>query len=230
VRLAAYTRTSTVTGAEGASHGEQEDAIRRWCEGAGHEVVLPVYEDRAISGGRSIEDRPGLAAAIVAVESGEADGLVVSNIDRLARELHVQEAALDRVWRSGGLAFEAMDGEIERDDPDDPQRTFLRQVLGAAAQLERGMISARMRRGRRRKRAAGGYAGGPTVAFGQRVEGEGRQAAVVECPDAQRAIARCRELRRTRTLAEIAEAMNAEGWPTARGGRWHVNTVRRILG
>ena len=34
-----------------------------------------------------------------------------------------------------------------RDDPDDPMLTFVRQVMGASAQLERGMIRARMQGG-----------------------------------------------------------------------------------
>ena len=169
-------------------------------------------------------------AALVAVEVGEADGIVVHNVDRLARELHVQEAALDRAWRAGGSVFETFDGEIPRDDPNDPQRTFLRQVLGAAAQLERGLIAARLRRGRRRKRERGGYAGGPTVPFGWQVEGEGREAVLVPEPEGQRVASQVVAFRAAgMTLAAIAEWLNAEGVPTQRGGRWHITSVRRLI-
>jgi DNA invertase Pin-like site-specific DNA recombinase len=33
----------------------------------------------------------------------------------------------------------------------------------------------------------------------------------------------------TRTLREIAAALNARGIPTARGGQWHAMTVRNVL-
>ena len=46
------------------------------------------------------------------------------------------------------------------DDPDDPSRTLIRQVLGAVSQYERSMIALRLRSGRRRKAQHGGYAFG----------------------------------------------------------------------
>jgi DNA invertase Pin-like site-specific DNA recombinase len=98
----------------------------------------------------------------MAVADGEADGLVVHRVDRLARELHVQEVALAHARSAGEhvKVFEVAEGgEIKRDDPHDPQRKFLRQVMGAAAELVRGMIAARLQGGRRRKAARGGYIG-----------------------------------------------------------------------
>jgi DNA invertase Pin-like site-specific DNA recombinase len=84
----------------------------------------------------------------------------VHRVDRLARALHIQEAILSRVWKAGGRVFTVDGGEVLQDDPSDPYRTFVRQVVGAAAQLERGMIRARMQAGRTRARAAGRHIGG----------------------------------------------------------------------
>lgn len=229
VRLVAYARTSTANGPSGDSLAAQEEACRRWAAANGHEVVA-VRRDSGVSGGKPVDERPGLAAALVAIEDGEAEGVVVHNVDRLARELHVQEAALDRAWRADGSVFETFDGEIPRDDPGDPQRTFLRQVLGAAAQLERGLIRARLARGRARKRERGGYSGGPTVPFGQRVEGRGEGARLVPDPEAARTVERIVGLRRDGlTLAGIAGRLNEDGVEGPRGGRWHVTSVRRVL-
>lgn len=91
-------------------------------------------------------------------------------LDRLARDLMTQEAALGLVWRHGGLACTVDQSEIRADDPADPMRTAFRQMLGVFAQLERGMIRARMDAGRQAKDERGGYVGGAPK-MGLRAEG-----------------------------------------------------------
>src|SRR5207244_11738718 len=91
-----------------------------------------------------------------------------SQADRLARTLSVQEAALASVWAQGGRVF-LPEGEVLRDDPDDPMRTAMRQMMGVFSQLERGMITARLRAGRAAKAASGGYAYG-SPPFGWRAD------------------------------------------------------------
>lgn len=226
--LVVYARTS-ISG-NGDSVAAQRDACRRWAAAEGHEVATAFCDD-GLSGKLSPDDRPGLLAALIEIEEGRADGVLIHRLDRFARELHVQEAALARIWNAGGHVFEAVDrGEVLRDDPDDPYRKFIRQVMGAASELERGMISLRMRGGRKRKHALGGYAGGPTVPFGQRVEGFGKEARRVADPAAEPVIERVLVLRRSGlTLARVAEQLNAEGVLSPGGGRWHPTTVQRVV-
>src|SRR4051812_32193761 len=122
MKLAAYLRTSTQNGAGSDSLAAQEEACRAWAKEHGHDVIV-VHRDEALSGGVGVEGRPGLAAALVAIVDGEADGLVVHRIDRLARELHVQEVALAHAWSAGPQVrvFEVAEGgEVKRDDPNDP--------------------------------------------------------------------------------------------------------------
>jgi len=84
--------------------------------------------------------------------------------------------------------------------------------MGAAAELERGMIAARLRTGRRRKRERGGCTGGPAVPFGQRVEGEGRDARLVADPAHASTVATILQLRRSGlTLAAIAQRSTPRG-------------------
>jgi DNA invertase Pin-like site-specific DNA recombinase len=75
-----------------------------------------------------------------------------------AKPSQEQEAALVQVWQAGGKGFAVDTGEVLADDPDDPVRTFVRQVLGAVSHLEAGMIARRLRRGRHHKAEQGGYA------------------------------------------------------------------------
>jgi DNA invertase Pin-like site-specific DNA recombinase len=231
-RLTAYLRTSTDNGT-GDSLDAQEDACRAWASAHGHEVVS-TFQDLGVSGGLPADQRPGLANAIVEVEEGRAEGLVVHRIDRLARELHVQETALARLWAVGEhvRVFEAVEGEVKRDDPDDPQRRFLRQVMGAATELERGMIRARLRRGKHRKSERGGYVGGARLhpRYGYRlVERLDGKREYVPVPEEQKAIALMRELAEGGTLREVCAELEARGIAGPTGGGWAAPTVHRIL-
>ncbi len=228
MKLVAYIRTSTAKAGNGDSPASQMAACSAWAEENGHEIKQTCC-DRGVSGKLGPDQRPGLAAALVALEAGEAQGIVVHRLDRFARELHVQEAALGRAWSAGGRVFEAVEGEIARDDPDDPYRRFVRQVMGAAAELERGMVTARLRGGRRRKREAGGYAGG-FVGLGQRVEGEGADAVLVRDDDYAALVERVvAERAEGATLRTIAEGLNADEITGRDGGRWYPTTVSRLL-
>ena len=77
-----------------------------------------------------------------------------------------------------------------KDDPDDPSRRLIRQILGAVNEYERGMIRLRLRRGRQRKAERGEYAGG-RPAFGYAaIAGE-----LVPAPEEQAVIIEARKLR-----------------------------------
>lgn len=238
MKLAAYCRTSTANGAGSDSLQAQEDACRAWAAENGHEVVV-VFKDDALSGALGIEQRPGLASSLVAIDDGTAEGLVVHRPDRLARELHVQEAALAHAWGAGDhvRVFEAAEGaEIMRDDPDDPQRRFLRQVMGAAAELERGLIKARLQGGRKRKAAAGGYVGGKRLHDRYGYELVDGQYVPIELE--QRAIRKIKGYRNTPSLTRngptswsgVAGFMNAQKdeFPPPSGTEWYPMTCRRI--
>jgi DNA invertase Pin-like site-specific DNA recombinase len=101
-----------------------------------------VLRDEGISDSLEAVDRPGLADALSMIESGEVSVLLVPRLDRLARKLTIQEAALAHVWKHGGRVMACDQGEIGRDDPDDPMRTAMRQMVGVFGQLERAMIEA----------------------------------------------------------------------------------------
>ncbi len=229
MRLVIYTRTSTANGNGQDSLGAQEDVCRAWAAAQGHEVVS-VFRDEALSGGLPVAERHGLLSALAMLDSAQADGLVVHRLDRLARELHVQEAALAHAWAAGDhvAVFEAVAGEVMRDDPDDPMRTFVRQVMGAAAELERRLIRARLQGGRKRKAERGEWVGGHRLhrRYGFAVE-DGRY---VPVPEEQAVIARMGELREEgQTYRAVAAALTDEGHAPPAGDIWHATTVRKVL-
>ena len=223
VKLVAYLRVSTAGQVEDGHGLEiQERAIRQWATDHGHRI-LAVFADEGISG--SIETRAGLEEALSAVRFNGAEGIVISSLDRLARSLTVQEAALQQVWTAGGRVFSIDTGEVVTDDPDDPVRTFVRQVLGAVSQLEAGMISRRLRRGRQHKASSGGYAHGAPP-YGFRAEG----GALVPDIREREVAAIIKELRTEGlSLRQISTRLNQQRVPAKRGGHWYPQTVSRIV-
>lgn len=225
MKLAAYLRVSSETQLDGLGLEVQETGISSWAGATGHEVVA-WYRDEGVSGSNGIDTRRGLYDALNLVRDGAAAGLVVYRLDRLARLLTVQESTLAAVWALGGSVFSVDHGEILRDDPDDPMRTALRQMIGVFAQLERGMIVSRLRSGRRQKHLGGGYAGYGSPPFGYRAEaGE-----LVPIPHQQAVVTEISRLRAEGlSLSAVAAALNAAGHSTKRGSRWSAEQVRRVL-
>lgn len=233
-KLVAYLRVSTDRQAEeGLGLEVQERSIRSWAKATGHRIVVWA-RDEGISGSNGVDTRVGLHDALAAIKDGVAQGLVVYRLDRLARNLTVQETTLAVIWNMGGSVFTVDGDEVSRDDPDDPMKTALRQMIGVFAQLERGMITARLRSGRKLAAEKGQYAGYGSPAFGyraERVKGAKREhAALVPLDDEQETLARIRELHgANRSLREIIAALESEGRRPKRGGRWHPESLARIV-
>jgi len=227
VKLAAYLRVSTDRQAEeGLGLEVQEHAIRAWAHNRGDRVVL-WCRDEGLSGSNGLDAREGLADALNACKAGQVVGLVVYRLDRLARDLVLQEQLLADVRRMGADVFSTSSAEASylTDDPDDPSRKLIRQVLGAVNEYERAMISLRLRSGRRRKHDTGGYAYG-SPPYGYRAQG--RQ--LVEHVEEQTALRRMHELRSEgRSYRDIAAILQAEGHRAKRGSVWYPMTIRQIL-
>lgn len=169
MRAVAYLRVSTEVQVDAWGFDVQEYACRLYAEGRGE--VVAWIRDEGVSGTKPATERPGLMAALSALRDGDADALLIARLDRLARDLTVQEAILAEVWSHGAEVHTCDLGPVLADDPDDPMRTAIRQVVGVFAQLDRALTVKRLRDGRRAKAAAGGKASG-SYPFGWTKDGE----------------------------------------------------------
>lgn len=225
-KLVGYVRVSTEKQVEeGFGLDVQEATVRKWAREGGHRLTRIVREEGTTG---TIADRPALVEVMGLLRDGEAAGVVFPRLDRLARDLVVQEQLLQEFWRHGWEVHTATASEAHylADDPDDPSRTLIRHVLGAVSQYERSMIALRLRVGRRRKADSGGYAYG-SPPFGHRSV----ERSLVPDPAEQAAVARMRELAgEGQSLRQIAATLDAEGHTSKRGGKWHPTTVGRALG
>ena len=226
VKFIGYRRVSTAGQVDRYGLPAQESDLRAYVRAGKHQMIR-IETDGGKSGTLPADERPGLLAALKAIQRHEADGILIpGDLDRLSRELWQQEVILRQIWKLGGVLYTTTRGEIEPNDPDDPMRTFLRQVMQGVAELDRALVAKRMRNGRKAKAAAGGYAGYGSPAFGQQsVDGE-----LVADEDQAATITRMRELRGDGlSYRLIAERLNAEGLKSKRGGTWHPQTVARVL-
>ena len=226
-KVAGYIRVSTIGQAE-HGHGldNQEEAIRDFCQAQGFELVR-IYREEGVSGGNGIEGREALPHLLKDLEDGAFQGVVIVRLDRLARDLLLQEYLIGEVRKLGAELLSIAEPDLCTDDS---TRTLIRQILGAVAEYEKKLIVARLAGGRRRKAREGGYPGG-WVPMGYRVEGEGREARVVVDEAEAETVRRIfQDYASGRAMREIAGVLTAEGVPTRRGGTWAPATVGAILG
>ncbi|GAA2317477.1 hypothetical protein GCM10010234_74460 [Streptomyces hawaiiensis] len=234
LRLVLVRRVSTAGQAvDGYGLPAQESDCRKWAKGQTTPRVRIVHmvTDGDGKSGKSgttlLDERPGLMEAVEWIAEGKADGILAPNLDRLARELTVQEAVLSYVWALGGRVFTADHGEHLEDDASDPMRTAMRQMRGVFHQLDRGLIIKRLTEGRQAKGSKGGYAYG-APRFGQRVEDKELTADERENAIAEE-MERWRDEEGLSIRAICARANSRDDMPSKRGGRWHPTTVARLL-
>ena len=212
--------------ANGYGIAAQQLATATWCRANGRRVVAS-FTDEGVPGTlEAFEQRRGLAQALGLLRAGEAAELVVPRLDRLGRELVLQELIMRAVADAGGRLRSTAPAEdaVLSDDPADPSRTLVRQILGAVGEYERKLQRLRMRAGAEAKRAAGGHAAGRPP-YGYRIAG-GR---LEPNPEHERAIVIIRRrLRAGRSLRAVAAELDALELPSPGGRSWHPHAVARV--
>jgi DNA invertase Pin-like site-specific DNA recombinase len=222
-RALGYVRVSTTDQAE---HGQglsiQRAAIRSYCR-AHRLVLLEILGDEGFSGSGGLQGRPGLVEALRRIESGDASALVLYRLDRLARDLLLQETVVERLRLGGGSVISVSEPDV---DSNEPTRILIRQILGALAQYEKTLVVARMAAGLRMKAARGGYTGGHRTRFGYSVV----RREYVPLESEQQIISRIKaERAEGATFQAIADGLNADGLPAKLGGSWHRGGIMRVV-
>lgn len=202
----------------------QRAALDRWAIREGAELVA-VLVDVGVSGAAPLDKRPGLVAALDALEAHGAGVLLVAKRDRLARDV-VAAAMVERLAERAGARVVSAAGEGTDGGDGDPAAKLMRTMIDAFAEYERALIRARTRAALAVKRTRGEKTGG-ACPFGFRLAGDGRT--LEADPEEARAVDRARALRAGGVaMRTIAERLNADGVP-CRGRRWHKTTVVRLL-
>lgn len=216
--MVAYLRVSTARQGRSALGLEaQREALARFAQAEGYEIVSERVEIETGKGADALDRRPQLAAALSEARRHRCP-VAVAKLDRLSRDVH---------FISGLMAHRVPFLVAELGSDVDP---FILHLFAALAEKERAMIAVRTRDALARAKARG-------VKLGNRTNlAQARKKAVAAIETnadrfAANVIPIIREVQRAgaKTLRDIADALNARGIGTARGGRWHAMSVRNVL-
>ena len=167
-------------------------------------------------GADALDRGPQLKAALAAARQRRCH-VAVAKLDRLSRDVH---------FISGLMAHKVPFLVAELVPDVDP---FVLHLFAALAEKERALISTRTRQALEAAKARGVVLGSPKLNVARKsavvsIKAEADKHAANILPiirEAQRAGAT--------TLRQIAEALNARGVATARGGQWHATSVKNML-
>ena len=161
--------------------------------------------------GKNVKGRPILLAALSALERKEANALIVTRIDRLARSttdfLDIVDLANKQGWRLIMLDLNL--------DTSSYQGRFVVTVMSALAEMERGIIAARQKDVHKDRRDRG-------VVWG--VDMGPKNKTPLDIKDRIMV-----ERSSGRSYAKIAEGLNRDEVPTQNGGKWYASTVKNIV-
>ena len=213
-----YLRVSRESqGKNGLGIEAQRAAVTQFLAAHGLERIAEFVEVETGKGADALDRRPVLAAALAAARKAKVP-IVVAKLDRLSRDVH---------FVSGLMAHRVPFVVAELGPDIDP---FMLHIYAAVAEKERALISQRTRAALAAKKAQGARLGNRTNLAEVGARGHATMARQADrfaanvrpvIEDARRAGAV--------TLQDLADALNARGVKTARGGRWHAMTVRSIL-
>jgi DNA invertase Pin-like site-specific DNA recombinase len=140
--------------------------------------------------------------------------VVIEKLDRLARDLMIQETIICDFRKNQIQLLSTAEPDLCSDEP---SRKFFRQIMGAVAEFDRAMLTARMQSGKNRILATGKKCGG-RLHYGERSPEE---RAVIDM------ILACREARMN--YSQIALKLAAAGFKTRAGTSFSPTQIIRIL-
>jgi len=151
MKTAIYARVST---SNGQYPEMQLRELREYCERRGWEIAAE-FVDAGVSGAK--DSRPELNRLVAEAHRRQFDAVVVWKFDRFARSVSHLLRALE-TFRSLGIDFVSLSEQV---DTSTPTGKMVFTVLGAVAELERSLITERVRAGLRNAKAKGRRLGRP---------------------------------------------------------------------
>ena len=215
-----YIRVSTEKQADhGVSLEAQEAKIRAMAVVQGADLAEAIVD--AGESAKSL-NRPGMERLLSLVDAGAVDVVIIAKLDRLTRSVADLAELLKRFERRGVSLVSVADSLDTRS----AAGRLVLNIMVSVSQWEREAIGERTRDAMSHKRAKGERIG--TVPFGFRMAEDGTL--LEEDPAEQDVLGRIRQLKAAgRTMREIADELNRQGYTTRRGTAWRFQYVAAAL-
>jgi DNA invertase Pin-like site-specific DNA recombinase len=215
--IVTYIRVSTSgQGRSGLGIEAQRQTLMAFAQAEGLTVAREFVEVETGKGSDALDRRPQLKAALAAARKLKCH-VAVAKLDRLSRDVH---------FVSGLMAHKVPFLVAELGPDVDP---FVLHLFAALAEKERALISTRTRQALSAAKARGVTLGNPRLHVARKTAVEAVKAEADRYAANVLPIIREAQKAGASTLRQIAEALNARGVPTARGGAWYAQSIANIL-
>jgi DNA invertase Pin-like site-specific DNA recombinase len=204
-----YLRVSGPSQLTGDGFPRQREAITRFAQSAGYRIVK-WFEERAVPGAETWERRPAWHEMVTNLNGVRT--VIIEKLDRLAREVFIQEYILRDLKERGVTLLSALEPDLYGD----PTRDVFRQMMAVIAQYEKAMLVRKLRGARERMRSKTGRC-------------EGRKPYGTRAGEPE-VINRMLQLQREGLgFDRIAVALNRAGIKPRSGRAWYGPVVNHIL-
>lgn len=163
MNVVSYIRVSGRGQLDGDGPDRQRDSVAALIRAGGLKFAREFFE-QGVSGTVDGMDRPAFREMIDYIETASAGpkdaritAIIIERMDRVARDLLVQEMLLKECRERGVQVFAADVGLIDQATNDgDPTRKLIRQVLGAVAEFAKSELVMKLAKARKRMKATTG--------------------------------------------------------------------------
>jgi len=225
----AYERFSEERGRPSTSNADQLSEIKEHFARNGwpFNESLNFQDDDISASMHSTKERPGYRAMLDVIRAGQIVIIVVTEMTRLFRQVAELLELINIAGQLPALAIETTGGARCDLKTNQGMHDALEAVVDASR--ESGKISDRVKRAKRARAREGRWNGGSRpYGYAKPPNGEPGELAIVPA-EAEIVRELAERVLGGEAMVALAGELNDRKVPTATNGRWHVNTVRRVL-
>jgi DNA invertase Pin-like site-specific DNA recombinase len=221
IKAYAYLRVSGKGQIRGFGFQRQEEEILRYAKSNKIEVA-GIFKEEGVSGAKDETERPAFQEMISAILKNGVKTIIIEGLDRLAREMVIQEQLIIYLASKNIELISARTGEnVTSAVLADPLKKAMIQMQGIFAELEKNQLVKKLKAAREHKKLETGKC-------------EGRKG-LTETKEGLELIKAVKRLRRkpkngkALSYAKIAEKLNADGIKTITGKLWTDAGVQKLI-
>ena len=231
IKAVSYSRVSGKGQVEGYGFDRQEENINHFANQNGYDLV-EFYREEGVSRTTGEEDRPAFKEMLLNVIRQKIDFIILEGMDRLARELRVQENLCVYLASKDIQLISANTGEnITKAIEEDPMKKAMIQIQGVFAELDKSQVVRKLRNGREKTRERNEKAKTNLTLDGNG-KCEGRKSYAQTNPELIQLVKKLSRKPKNRTrpsLRKISSKLFELGYSTKSGNQFSASQIKNLL-